>query len=224
MTMITIILITFLALMGAALTIFLKKRTPSDANVFGAPHFEGLFDPPDAAQLLENPTAADKKQRLLENAKAGDLNALYAAHASNDKELYSCVLSALSEWGFERQENLTALVSHISKSDELRATRQLAQRLIDIFKSAPDRLSTTAMIHIAALTDDAETYEQAIEAAIEVWRSGGLPGFSPEQLVELFVSQYWILAPEARRGGAGFALKRRLSGIRRELAAAEPVR
>ena len=80
------------------------------------------------------------------------------------------------------------------------------------------------MIHIAALTDDAETYEQAIEAAIEVWRSGGLPGFSPEQLVELFVSQYWIIAPEAKRGGVGFALKRRLLGIRRELASTEPVR
>ena len=132
------------------------------------------------------------------------------------------MLTALSERASERQENLSALVSHISKSDELRATKQLARGFIESWKTAPDRRSTTEMIHIAALSDDAETYEQALEAAVEFWRSGKLSEFKPEELIELLVSQYWVIAPEARRGGAGFALKRRLSGVRRELATATP--
>ena len=222
--MIAIIVIAFLALIGAALTIFLKQRTPPDAtgnHVLQAPHFEGLFDRPDAASLVEQATASGK-QDLLELAKAGDLNALSAAHASNDTEFYADVLTALSEWASERQENLAALVSHISKSNELRASKQLARRFIESWKTAPDRRSTTAMLHIAALSDDAETYEQALEAAVEFWRSGKLSGFRPEELIELLVSQYWVIAPEARRGGAGFALKRRLGGVRRELATATP--
>jgi len=225
--MIAIIVIAFLALIGAALTFFLKQRRLSDATgnqVLEPPHFEGLFDRPDAASIVEKPTCGDRNQGLLELAKAGDLNSLSAAHATHDAKLYADVLNALFEWASDRQENLAALVSHISKSNELRASGQLAQRLIEICKTAPDRRSTTAMIHIAALSDDAETYEQAIETALEVWRSGRLPGLNPDELVELFISQYWVIAPEARRGGVGFALKRRLLGIRRELATATPVR
>lgn len=223
--MIAIIVISFLALIGAS-TIYFRKRTPKDATnnlAVPAPHFEGLFDRPDEARFLENQqTIASRKRELLELAKAGDLKVLAGADAAHDPQLYADVLNALSEWGSERQENLSALVSHISKSNEFRANKQLAQRLIETWKTAPDRRSTTEMIHIAALSDDAETYEQALEAAVEFWRSGKLSGFRPEELIELLVSQYWVIAPEARRGGAGFALKRRLGGVRRELATATP--
>jgi len=221
--MIAIIIISFLALLGAAVAVFLKRGTPQDATddrVLEAPHFEGLFDRSDAPPLIEEATAADRKRQLLELAIAGDLNALSAAHALHDAALYAEVVTALSA----RQESFAGLVSHISKSNELRATKQLAQRLIETFKTAPDRRSTATLIHIAALSDDAETYEQAIEAALEAWRSGRLASFSAEELAELLISQYWVIAPEARRGGVGFALKRRLTGIRRELATATPVR
>ncbi len=221
--MIAIIVISFLALIGAVFTIYLRQRTPSDATdnrVLPAPHFKGLFDRPNAALLIEEQqrTIASRRQKLLELASTGDLNALAEAHSTRDAMLYADVLSTLAERASERQENLAALVSHISKSNELRANKELAQRLIETWKAAPDRRSTTEMIHIAALSDDAETYEQAIEAALEVFQSGQLPWFKPEELAGLFVSQYWVIAPEARRGGAGFALKRRLSGVRRELA------
>jgi hypothetical protein len=224
--MIAIIIISFLALITAALAIFLKRGTlpdPGSNRVLEAPNFRGLFDHSDAPPLVKEPDARDSRQQLLELARAGDLNALSAAHASQDSLLYADVVDALSERA-KRQEDLAALVSHISKSNDLRATRQLAQRLIENLKAAPDRRSTTAMIHIAALSDDAETYERAIETALELWRSGRLAGFSPEELAELFVSQYWVISPEARSGGVAFALKRRLSGIRRELATATPVR
>lgn len=221
--MIAIIVISFLALTGAAFTIYLRQRTPSDATgnrVLPAPHFEGLFYRTDAALLVEAQleTIASKRQKLLELARGGGLNALAEAHSTRDAVMYADVLSALVESASERQEYLAALVSHISNSGELRANKQLAQRLLEMWKTAPDRRSTTEMIHIAALSDDAETYEQAVEAALLLWRRGELAQFSAEELAELFVSQYWVIAPEARRGGAGFALKRRLSGVRRELA------
>jgi hypothetical protein len=214
-----------IAMIGAAFTIYLSRRTPSDAtndNVFPAPHFEGFLDRSDAGSLVEEQqqTAAYNRQELLELARAGGLNVLNEVHATQDARLYADALTALVEWASERKENLSALVSHISKSNDFRANKQLAQRLIESWKTAPDRRSTTEMIHIAALSDDAQTYEQALEAAVEFWRSGKLTGFRPEELSELFVSQYWVIAPEARRGGAGFALKRRLGGVRRELATA----
>jgi len=227
--MIAIIVISFLALIGAAFTIYLWQRTPSDATgnrVLPAPHFEGLFDRPDATLLVEEQQQriASNRQTLIELARSGDLNALTQAHSTHDAELYADALDALVEWACVRQENLAALVSHVSKSGELRANRQLARHVIETWKTAPDRRSTTEMIHIAALSDDAETYEQAVEAGLEFFRSGKLPWFKPEELAELFVSQYWVIAPEARRGGVGFALKRRLLGVRRELATATPAR
>ena len=228
--MIAIIVISLLALIAAAFSIYLWQRTPqSDETgnrVLPAPHVVGLFDPPDAIVLVDEQqqTIASNRQTLLELAGSGDLNALAQARLTNDGELYADVLDNLVEWSSERQENQEALVSHISKSNKLRANKRLAQRLIETWKTLPDRRSTTEMIHIAALADDAETYEQALEAALECWRRGKLAQFSAEELVALFVSQYWVIAPEARRGGEGFALKRRLLGVRRELATTTPAR
>jgi hypothetical protein len=225
--MIAIIVITFLALMGAAFTIYLSQRKLPDAtnhNVLSAPPFKGFLDRSSAQLAVEEQqeTAGYKRQQLLELATTGDLSALNEAHATHDDRLYRDVLEALVKWASERQENLTALVSHISKSNEFRANRQLANLLMETWTTAPDRRSTTEMVHIAALSDDAEAYEGAVDAAVEFWRSGKLSAFRPEELIELLVSQYWVIAPEARRGGAGFALKRRLGAVRRELAAATP--
>lgn len=221
--MIAIIVISFLALIGAVLTIYKWRRTPPDPNahpVLPAPRFTGLFERADAPSPVDErkQTIASKRRALLELASSGDLNTLFQAHSTGDATLYSDVLSALVERARERQETFADLVSHISKSNELRANKQLAQGARAAWKADPNRRSTTEMIHIAALSDDAETYEQAIEAALDLWRRGELAQFSAEELAELFVSQYWVLAPEARRGGVGFALKRRLSGVRRELA------
>ena len=227
--MIAIIVISFLALIGAVFTIYIWQRTSAEENghpVLPRPHFGGLFARTDAALLVEEPqeTIESKRQKLLKLARSGDLNALSEAQSTHGAELYADVLEALVKWASERQENLAALVSHVSKSNELRANKELARRLIETWKKTPDRRSTIEMIHVAALSDDAETYEQAIDAALEVWRDGKLAQFSAEEMVELFISQYWVIAPEARRGGVGFALKRRLLGVRRELATATSAR
>ncbi len=227
--MIAIIFFSFLTLIGAAFSIYLWQRTPSgtpDNRNLPPRGFEGLFDGPDQVPLVEDRQLATQATRreLLELARGGDLNVLNKAHSTRDPGLYAEVLDALVESTSERQEDFAALVSHVSRSNQLRANKQLARRLLETWKGSPDRRSTTEMIHIAALSDDAEIYEEAVEAALEFWRPGKLPQFSAEELVELFVSQYWLLAPEARRGGVGFALKRRLLGVRRELATATRAR
>jgi len=225
--MIAIIFVAFIALIGAAFAIYLWQRTPSSEDperVLPAPHSAGLFGrtPTALPEAETQETLASERQDLVGLARAGDLTALDKAHSIGDAMLYSDVLTALTHRASERQEDPAALVSHVSKSDGLRANKHLARWLIEKWKAAPDRRSTTEMIHIAALSDDAETYTQAVDAALQFWRDGRLAQFSADQMAELFVSQYWVIAPEARRGGVAFALKRRLLGIRRELAAAKP--
>ena len=220
--MIAIIVISLLALIGAVFTFYLWQRTPSENSPGDPafPHFAGgLFDRPDAKPLLDSQEEgiADGRRKLIERAKAGDLAALSEASSTRNAESYAETLNALIEWASASQENLAALVSHVSKSIELRANKQLAQLLIQMWKKAPDRRSTTQVIYIAALSDDPETYELAVESTLELWRLRELPWFTPGELAELLVSQYWVIAPEARRGGPGFALKHRLLNIRREL-------
>ena len=221
--MIAIIVITLLALIGAVFTLYVRQGRSTSGNdqpLIPAPHLRrGLFDPSETTQLAiarEARTGSEEKE-LLERSMSGDLSALTDASAQYPN-LYYGALDALVRWAATRQENLTALVSHVSKSNELRANRQLARLFIENWKKAPNRLSTTEMIHIAALSDDPETYGEALDAALELWKTGQLSGFKPEELTELFVSQYWVMAAEARRGGSGYALKRRLLGVRRELA------
>jgi hypothetical protein len=220
--MIAVIVISLVAVIGALFVIYLWQRTPSENSPSGIafPNFEGgLFDRPDAKLLLESQKEeiASGRRKLIERAKAGDLAALTEASSTRNAESYVETLNALIEWASAGQENLAALVSHLSKSNELRANKPLAQLLIRMWKTAPDRRSTTQMIHIAALSDDPETYGLAVESTLELWRSGELAWFTPGELAGLLVSQYWVIAPEARRGGPGFALKHRLLNIRREL-------
>ena len=227
--MLAIILVSFLALIGVAFTLFLWQRTPPAVRVdhnLHSPRFRGLFEDRNASRTSledsQEPGNWGLRKALLERARSGELESLSEAHAAGGRELYREVLDALVESGSDRQEEFPALVSHISKSSELRATTRLAERVIETWKTAPDRRATAEMIHIAALSDDAATYERAVETVFEFWRLGKLPQFSAEELIELFVSQFWVIAPEARRGGVGFALKRKLLDVRRKLAPATP--
>lgn len=224
--MLAIIVILFLVLVAAAFTIYVSQRAAfgTDPNHDLPPaRLGGLFDEHGGGALgAIGKVVSSQRVELLERAHQGELQPLSEAHTSRDAKLYCEVLDALVEWAAERQEKLIALVSHISKSNELRANGQLAERLIAAWKTAPDRRLTTEMIHIAALSDDAAIYQRAVEEALDFWRRGKLAEFRPEELNELFVSQFWVIAPEARRGGAGFALKRRLADVRRQLAAATP--
>lgn len=232
--MVAIIVICFLALTLAALTSHLWRRPPSGANPdreLTPPRFAGLFADADssATQAEAKDLAETSRLRaaLLDRARAGDLTALSETHSMGDAGLYGKVLDALIDSASDSPERFRALVAHISKSNELRGNKRLAEHLLaawETAEAAPDRRSTIEMLHIAALSDDAVVYQHAVELVISHWQKGELIEFNPEELIELFDSQFWILAPDARHGGAGFALKRKLAGVRRELATTTPAR
>ena len=180
--------------------------------------------PPDSALLFTPDVEAegqidDRRIKLVERAARGETAALTDAHATGDRKVYDEVLNALIDARL-RQGNLNDLVNHIASNSELRGGVRLAHQVIQSWKLAPDRRSTIEMVHIAALSDDADTYGKAIEAALEAWQNKKLSGFKPEELIMLVESQYWELASEARSGGAGYALKRQIADVRRNVATA----
>ena len=224
--MIVIIVISLLVALVAAFTLY-SKRIRRDEHLdreLEPPPFDGLFAEQLSAAKLdtrdESAAASRVRADLIERSARGDLETLSEARSTGDAMLYDDVLNELIDSTSSGCQDFKALVARISKSNELRGNRRLAERLIGYWKTDFDRRSTTQMMHIAALSDDPAVYEQAVEMVLELWRSGKLQQFSVDELIALFESQYWILALEARRGGAGFALKRKLVEIRRELAAA----
>jgi len=96
-------------------------------------------------------------------------------------------------------------------------TFQEAIKAIRAFQESPDRTSTTNLLHIAALSDDAKNYGRAVELVLMSWRDGTLPDLSARELQALFNSEYWVLSSRTRTSGAGFVLKETLSSANREL-------
>ena len=180
---------------------------PSDSALLFAPEVE-------AGEPVD-----DRRTKLVERAAHGDNAALTDAHATGDRKLYHEVLNTLIDARL-RQGTLNDLVKHVASNSELRGGVRLAREVIKSWELAPDRRSTIEMLHIAALSDDAATYGKAIEAALRAWQGEKLSGFKPEELIMLVESQYWELATEARSGGAGYALKRQIADVRRNLAMA----
>jgi len=220
--MVAVIVICFLALTAAVYYFWLRPSYGGNPDhELGPPRFTGLFSSEQMPALEADPKAAEAlrlRANLVERARAGGVTTLSEAHSLEDGELYCEVLDALIESAADNHETFRALVSHISKSNRLRGNKKLAEHLIALWEAAPDRRSTVEMMHIAALSDDAVVYQRAVELIIDHWRKGELTEFSADELIKLFESQFWVLAPKARLGGAGFALKRKLAGVRRELA------
>ena len=102
-------------------------------------------------------------------------------------------------------------------NDEREAKKELAEQFIESWQESPDRASTTKMLHLAALSDDADTYRNAVETALRVWRNGNIPDLSAAELQTLFNSEFWLLSSNTRNSGAGFVLKRTLSQAKRDL-------
>ena len=177
------------------------------------PQPAGLFSDFKPAEL-PSPTE-DPKKAVIESATKGDKNALAEAHALNDSTFYEEVLNLFIAQ-IDSEPKLLSLVSHVTRN-ELPVTKALAQRSIDYWKDSPDRNSTAKMLHLAALSDDAETYRLAVELALNSWRSGKLPDISAVELQALINGEFWVLSANTRSSGAGFVLKRTLAIARREL-------
>jgi hypothetical protein len=227
---ITAFLITLILLATSGLALYFWQRAGRDNNIdklAPPPGVRGLF--PDqyaesepAASAKEE--AARRRERLLERAALADPSALDEAHRAGDRDLYNEVLDELTRQAETSHERLRALVAHITESKTLRSNARLAQMLIESFKHNPDRRAIADMLHIAALADDAAIYEQAVEEAVEFWRRGQPSELTAENLLALVESQYWVLSPEARRSGAGFALRQSLERCRRQLVQAARAR
>lgn len=96
-------------------------------------------------------------------------------------------------------------------------TFQEAIKAIKAFEESPNRTTTTNLLHIAALADDAKNYGRAVELVLSSWRDSSLSDLSARELQALFNSQYWVLSSRTRTSGAGFVLKETLSSANREL-------
>ena len=173
----------------------------------------GLFSDFKPAEL-PSPTE-DPKKAVIESATKGDKDALAQAHAFNDSTFYEEVLNLFIAQ-IDSEPKLLSLVSHVTRT-ELPVTKALAQRSIDYWKLSPDKNSTAKMLHLAALSDDAETFSNAVEIALSSWRNGKLPDVSAVELQSLINGEFWVLSSNTRSSGAGFVLKRTLATAKREL-------
>lgn len=173
----------------------------------------GLFSDFKPAEL-PSPTD-DPKKAVIESATKGDRTALAQAHALNDSALYEEVLNLFIAQ-IDSEPKLLSLVSHVTRN-ELPVTKALAQRSIDYWKDSPEIHSTVKMLHLAALSDDAETFRQAVEIALNSWRNGKLSDISAVELQSLINGEFWVLSSNTRSSGAGFVLKRTLATAKREL-------
>ncbi len=96
-------------------------------------------------------------------------------------------------------------------------TFEQAIHAIREYQKSPNRNTTTQLLHVAALSDNAKNYERAIELVLMSWRDGSLADLSAKDLQSLFNSEYWVLSSRTRTSGAGFVLKETLSSANREL-------
>src|SRR3954465_1296765 len=76
-------------------------------------------------------------------------------------------------------------------------TFQEAIKAIKAFQESPNRTTTTNLLHITALADDAKNYGRAIELGLMAWRDSSLSDLSARELQALFNSEYWVLSSHA---------------------------
>jgi hypothetical protein len=211
------LLITSVFVFGLiAIAIFFWQKAANTSQPIDLPlppQPAGLFSDFKPAEL-PSPTE-DPKKAVIESATKGDRTALAQAHALNDSALYEEALNLFIAQ-IDSEPKLLSLVSHVTRN-ELPVSKALAQRSIDYWKDSPDKTSTAKMLHLAALSDDAETFRKAVELALSSWRNGKLPEVSAVELQSLINGEFWVLSSNTRSSGAGFVLKRTLATAKREL-------
>jgi hypothetical protein len=219
--MVTLLITSVLILGLLAVAIYVLQRPDSSSETVESlpppPQPAGLFSDDHQNQLASmTENSLQSRETLLESARNHDINALKEACASNDPALYDEVLNILVAQ-VDSEAKLLSLVSHVIRNENP-VNKALAQKSIDYWQKNLDRQLTAKMLHVAALSDDAETYCKAVEIVLSSWRAGRLPDLSATELQSLLNSEFWILSSRTRSSGAGFVLKRMLSSANRELA------
>jgi hypothetical protein len=216
-----------LAFLAIAIYFWQKPDTSTESEALRPPPGRGLFiDGTPEGQALALAAAASEtsanvaRQRaeLLERARGGDKSTLLDANNAED-DLYEEALNLIIA-AADSDPKLLALVSYVTRH-ELSVSKELAEKVIESYKTAPDRGSTAKMLHVAALSDDAGVYQNAVESALRFWREHRLPQVSAPELRSILEGEFWILSAPTRNSGAGFLLKRTLANARRELGAAQ---
>jgi len=222
--------LVILAFLAAAAYFWQKPAFPAKTEPLPLPPGRGLFidGTPDGAALaaaeaesLAIANADQRRSELLSLAAKGEKSVLEEARNlgnAEHSEFYDEVLNTLVE-SADSAPKLLALGSYVTRH-EFPVNKKLAARFIESCKSAPDKLSTAKMLHLAALSNEADVYEAAAETALECWRKQLLRDLSPQELLAILEGEFWLLSSHARSSGAGFLLKRTLSNARRELEAA----
>jgi len=227
--MVTFLITTFfiLALLAIAIYFWQKPASSIETNALLPPPGRGLFIDGTHhgqelvrldADLQATADALAHRTELIARATAGENSILQEARNTDNAELYDDVLNLLVA-GADSDPKLLSLVSFVTRQ-ELPVNKRLAERVIDSYKTAPDRNSTAKMLHVAALADDAAVYQRAVEASLKLWRDGQLSEISPQELRSILEGEFWILSSPTRSSGSGFLLKQALAGARRELDAA----
>lgn len=228
--MIALFIIAFVLLAATAYTFYRRQHASSDyrAELHSRPVSpRSLFDQPEAhaehSRLLHTAQAnreiEERHASLLKRAAAGDITTLAESQRANDSALDGRVLHNLLKWAEASEADLRSLASLIAKDSGLRGSPDLAAAYTKLWQQQPDRQTTAQLLHLAALADDANTFERAIVAASD-WLRSSRPGeMRAEELSALIESEYWVLSSEARRTGAGFVLKQRMTSLREELQA-----
>lgn len=224
----TILFISILLLAVAALALHRwKLRTaPKEPDSFPEQRsFDGLFAEQHAEEmkLLKQAEAErraqEERRRLLNRAAEGDKTALDEAHMRGDAEFYREVLRTLVAHVDGDEDELRSIADHIVDSRALRSSGEFAGMMIERLSAAPDQSSLVCALHLAALSDDAAVFKQAVEVALNLFGEGRLPGLSAGEFLAAIESAYWLIEAEVRSSGSGFLLKRLIIDVRRGLSA-----
>jgi hypothetical protein len=224
--MVTFLIISFFILAFAAIVIYFWQKSASSTAgevlppetgralfIDGTTEGQALVTAVAAAEATA--AAAARRNELLELARSGQPAVLQEPDLHADGKLYDEVLSLLVA-GADTDPKLLALVSFVARH-ELRVNQSLAAAIIAAYERAPDRSATARVLHIAALSDDAGSYQRAVETVLRFWRAGRLTGVSPGELRSILDGEFWVLSAPTRNSGAGFLLKQTLANARREL-------
>jgi hypothetical protein len=219
--MVTLLITSFVILGFLVLAIYLlqKPNAPPEDRLLTPPEHRSLFSDQVQSVQSEDGKESSSVQRaeIIARARVGAHTLLPEAKALGDAHFYEEVLNLLTAGATRPQ--LLSLVSYIVRHD-LPVNKTLAEKFIELWRETPDRESTAKMLHLAALSDNAETYRSAVTYALDYHRNGKLSTVTKEELKAVIEGEYWLLSANTRSSGAGFVLKQALTNARHELEAA----
>lgn len=207
-----------------------QKKEQETLHQLPPVQFDGLF----AEQYAQEARALDAaetrlrdeetRERLLDRAADGDRCVLDDAQTMSDRPFYKEVLQTLFTAADGDPKIMNSIAEYIVDSRKLRASREFAETMIELWRQSLIQCSLADILHLAALADDAEVFNRMLNVAWECWQEGSFPhGSRNVKAIDFLVSvesAYWLIDTEVRESGAGFSLKQDIAEVRRKLAAA----